>query len=511
MDKERQIKVKTMIRLNRFKDHFIKSIVYFLQFFEDSRLKADQKCVEDYIFDRIDEDGRLMASIHYDLEGLYNIGILGKVRPDRKNINTMANKGNLIGSHIVLDKMERDMKQLEISENRIQAMELIFSDCIFVNSRISSMLMNYVFEEGEDLDYDEHFMPNLMIQEYALALKQRAVLKTNIKNYCGEDDRIKWCEKLLYRFDEKMLRMGIDFMKVQTVLLTMTESPFYSEQVRGISREILRVFKELLVNSRVFKVIIEPDMEFCGEGMGFRDSTKMEIFFMLENDDRFCLRLDFPHKGVDYIHYNLHEPGHPTGVPLNGGAVESLKILCGSQGNFEKLFFIYENQCWFRWNFTEKLYDIFEKDSEPLIKLEKIFSNQCHYKIVGKDAEVTDVREFMTDFTEGLNHMNMSQYFYQKTSHVNIDAVLNRMKIEAVVYDVLTIYYSVNFGRLIYGESYDDIIEKLRIKVVKAMKNMGDSGNRIRLAASGIERLSFEKMMDKIIEELWDADFVETL
>ena len=146
-----------------------------------------------------------------------------------------------------------------------------------------------------------------------------------------------------------------------------------------------------------------------------------------------------------------------------------------------------------------------------MIKLEKIFSDQCHYKIVGKDAEVTDVREFMTDFTEGLNHMNMSQYFYQKTSHVNIDAVLNRMKIEAVVYDVLTIYYSVNFGRLIYGESYDDIIEKLRIKVVKAMKNMGDSGNRIRLAASGIERLSFEKMMDKIIEELWDADFVETL
>ena len=63
MDKSRPVKVKTMIRLNRFEDIFIKSIVYFLQFFEDSSLKADQKCVEDYIFERIDSDGKLMDAM----------------------------------------------------------------------------------------------------------------------------------------------------------------------------------------------------------------------------------------------------------------------------------------------------------------------------------------------------------------------------------------------------------------------------------------------------------------
>ena len=511
MDKSRPVKVKTMIRLNRFEDIFIKSIVYFLQFFEDSSLKADQKCVEDYIFERIDSDGKLMDAIHYNLDCLYNIGVLGKVRPDRKNINTMENKGNLIGVHIALDKIERDMKQLAMSENRIQSMDLIFWDCILVNSRISSILINYVFESGDDLDYDAHFMPNLMIQEYALTLKQRAALKESIREYYGEDERIKWCETLLYRMDARTLEMGIDFMKVQTVLLTIAESPFYGKQVRKIARDILAVFKEVLVNCRVFKVIMEPDMELRESGSGFKDSTKMEIFFMLENDDRFCLRLDFPHKGVDYIHYNLHEPGNTTGLPLGSESIRKFIGICGSLDNFKKLFFVYESQCWFRWNFLEKLYDVFEKGSEQLTELEKVFRKQCHCKIIGEDIEVADVRKFMKCFAEGLNYMNMSQYFSGKTNHVNIDDILNRMKIESIVYEALTIYYTVGFERLMYGKPYDDIVKKLRERVFEAVKKFSDSRTWIRLAEAGIEAMTFEAMMDKITEGLFDAAFVETL
>ena len=33
----------------------------------------------------------------------------------------------------------------------------------------------------------------------------------------------------------------------------------------------------------------------------------MKIFFALENSDRYCLKIDFPHEGAEYLHLNLHE------------------------------------------------------------------------------------------------------------------------------------------------------------------------------------------------------------
>ena len=84
-------------------------------------------------------------------------------------------------------------------------------------------------------------------------------------------------------------------MKIQTALLTLAESTLYSDSVREIAKSIALLFKELWVNSRILKVIIEPSFRNNEFEIGLKKSTKLEIFFSLKNRDRFCPRMDFPY------------------------------------------------------------------------------------------------------------------------------------------------------------------------------------------------------------------------
>lgn len=121
-------------------------------------------------------------------------------------------------------------------------------------------------------------------------------------------------------------------------------------------------FKDLLADVRIQKIEIDTAIASGIIRKGVRTTTGIKIFFALGNMDRYCLRIDFPHKGEAFLHYNLHEPGRENALPLNE---KKYRLLAGKYKHLDELFFHFNNLYWFRSNFVSKLERIApEKDSD---------------------------------------------------------------------------------------------------------------------------------------------------
>lgn len=497
------------VSLENFQDNYEKTLVWLLRYFEDSTLVANQPSVSDFIIDKIGNSEYLMEALDWDLEQLLCLNI-EENEAGREGLYWNLNKGHLLKAHIVLNKIRKDLEAVISSSNRIETLDVVCGDCILVNTSISSVLMNYIFDVSEQLDFSEHFMPNLMIQEYSSVMKKKAFLKSEAEEYPINSEALDWCERVQLELDKSFLEAGIDFMKVQTTLLTLVESPLYSNSVREIAKSIALLFKEMLVNSRILKIIIEPNFINNEFEVGFKKSTKLEIFFSLENGDRFCLRLDFPHEGVSYIHYNLHEPLHATGLPIKYEEIGPVAGLCATLENFEKLFFVYDNLCWFRWNFIKKLHEVFGDKSEQTSELERIFNEQCHYRIVGPEIGEAQVKEFLESFITGLNHMDMANCIYERTGQINIDDMLAKIRIRELLHEwVLAYYYLLMKEALQKGAQFQQEaceagslwqeMERLKQIMVKGIRNNLDANEIEGMFGVNLERESFTDIVDAVM------------
>lgn len=155
------------------------------------------------------------------------------------------------------------------------------------NTYISSLLMDYDFANNENLDFEAFYMPSVCALEYVGAIyRNQRFIKSISKN-------TKWY-KVLKNFEEKSLIREYDklylgtlyaFMELQATLLIMAIGRPYSEAIQKIARQILVVFKDVLVNARIEKIIIDPAIASKAERSGFKKTTGIKIFFALENMD----------------------------------------------------------------------------------------------------------------------------------------------------------------------------------------------------------------------------------
>lgn len=306
------------------------------------------------------------------------------------------------------------------------------------NTYISSLLMDYDFANNENLDFEAFYMPSVCALEYVGAIyRNQRFIKSISKN-------TKWY-KVLKNFEEKSLIREYDklylgtlyaFMELQATLLIMAIGRPYSEAIQKIARQILVVFKDVLVNARIEKIIIDPAIASKAERSGFKKTTGIKIFFALENMDNYCLRIDFPHEGEEYFHYNIHEPGRTTAIPLK--PVE-YRALVKKYGALSELFFEYEGKFWFRNNFLKRLDSKYDCDNylELNQELKKLFHDKAHYQMFAKDIKLTDMKQFIAEFGTALSHMNFGEFVYESTDQDNIDIELQKMKLQEVVYDAM--------------------------------------------------------------------------
>lgn len=357
--------------------------------------------------------------------------------------------------------------------DNLYEMQIISSSA---NIFISSLIMDYDFEDHGSLDFTCKYIPNLMVSEYIGNIYKSEVKQKFFEDTISDmdisfnDNLIDLCQQL----DKEIITTGIAFMQIQTILLLMESSSFYPRHIRKISKDILLLFKDLLANSRIQKIEIDSAISAGVLRKGIRKTTGIKIFFALENNDCYCLRIDFPHDGEEFLHYNLNDPGCETALPLN---VYQYNELIKKYSAVDSLFFHMDNLYWFRNNFIQKLENMSpSKDSNDYEKylifyneMLKLFQKQSHYKMFAHDISKENMIDFIVEFGSALSYMSVSSTSFSDTEVENISLELQKLKLRDILFDSLMFYRYWITKEQFFNHSYDELKQELKSRLLDVL------------------------------------------
>ena len=252
----------------------------------------------------------------------------------------------------------------------------------------------------------------------------------------------------------------------------MESSKLYPVYVSKIAKNILLIFKEMLANSRIEKIEIDSAISAGVIRHGIRKTTGMKIFFALENSDRYCLRIDFPHEGAEYLHLNLHEPHRQTVIPLN---YKQYSMLKKQYGDLSNLFFNFGNMYWFRYDFIEKLnkcslIEGCENNNRNFIAdINAVFFRQSHYSLSDDNITKDNMVDFIAEFGKALIHTQIYETSYFCTEIENIDDKLTKIKLRDIFINAFALYQRFYLEEKIFQKSYKVGYDKLKEKLLNAL------------------------------------------
>ena len=337
----------------------------------------------------------------------------------------------------------------------------------FLNTFIASSLMDYDFRQHDSIDFNSAYHPNqdlckYLMNIYRTDIKLMAVNQDTPLSITLDDS----LSNLNHKLDCKYISGGLAFIKLQAVLLFLSEAPFYSDATHEIAQQIVLFFKDFLLDSRVSRIVVD-NAHLAGVQLnGVKKTTCLKIFFSLTNTDRYCLRIDFPHDDKNYIHYNLHEPYRETGIPIR---ISDYCELVSKYGDLSDLFFEYSNQYWFRYDFLSKL----EHCTNPDLKacLIDLFNNQSHYHVFENTYSDDKMTEFLIELSSALSHMNEAGFIYGRTNDDDIQKILMKCKFEDVLLLAVEQLQALQVFKRVFPKSSeynDDDIRKDLIHYIRA-------------------------------------------
>lgn len=350
----------------------------------------------------------------------------------------------------------------------IQRLQELLAYVSGVNTCISSLLMDYDFDAYGNLDFEDFYMPHVRLLSYVDSIYREQVFIRTVQQTLNETSKKIKTRDLMKEYDRKFLGTSYAFMEIQAILLLMEIGTSYSQTVHKIARQMLIVFKNLLVNARIEKIMIDPAIAAQAKRSGFKKTTGVKIFFALENMDNYCLRIDFPHEGEEYFHYNLHEPGRTTALPLKPF---EYRVLVEKYGLLSELFFEFEGKFWFRNNFMKKLQEKYGSENylELRLDLEKLFHEKAHYKMFNENIEQSEMECFIAEFGGALSHMNFGEFLYEDTGRNDIDEEMRKMKLREVIFDIMMQYYAIKGLEELNDCEYKEKTEKLKARCVEIL------------------------------------------
>lgn len=458
-----------------FSDSFMESLVALLYKYDIAPFCLNDETMKKYLKCFI-ENGSYIDKVfegQYDKMSdltIWKKHFTGKCLRD-KMIFTSKNASYLCSIYMLLFVIKEDLQEGDLYElEKLQEMILYIS---MINTYISSLIMDYDFESYGTLDFNANYMPSLMLTEYLGKMLEIELFRQQYKVIFGQSTlSISRLFELNKKIDREIIMAGISFMQIQAILLLMESSKLYSANVRGIAKNILFVFKEILVDSRIEKIEIDSAISVGVIRQGIKKSTGMKIFFALKNTDRYCLRIDFPHEGIDYLHLNLHEPNRETAIPLN---YKQYSLIKKQYGDLSDIFFKFGNMYWFRYNFMEKLkkHSLIEGgeiDNKRFInEMTKIFFEQSHYRLFDGNITKTDMLEFIAEFGKALIHTQIYETSYSCTEIENIDNVFTKIKLRDVLISAFDIYQTFYLEEKVFQKSYKTAYDKLKKELLNAL------------------------------------------
>ena len=500
-----------------FTNNFSKSLAALLREYNNAPIHLSGKSMAEYLNNFIENGSYICENIHNDYTRLSDQAFWKDVFPEKNpfddNSQTSKNVQYLLSIFMLLYMIHDTLQKPCFYE-----VEHSYSLCRYIscaNAFISSLVMDFDFGDHKGLDFSSKYIPNNMIGEYIFNIykteqSQLLIVGNSELDIDPEED----LSKLVHKLDHDTIMAGVAFMQVQAVLLLLNYSAIYSKNTQKIAKTLIMSFKDLLADVRIQKIEIDTAIASGIIRKGVRTTTGIKIFFALENMDRYCLRIDFPHKGEAFLHYNLHEPGRENALPLNE---KKYRLLAGKYKHLDELFFHFNNLYWFRSNFVSKLERIApEKDSDEYAnylnfreELLDLFYEQGHYRIFGDDKRddtsnaisESDMRTFVAEFGTALSQMPEAGVFYSDTGIDNISSELTRIKIKDILYYFLTLYQECIYKEQLLEKSLQREKEKIKTKLLDILFC---SYKEIVIQYGEYKDLA-ELSLKEILELVWEA------
>lgn len=457
-----------------FSDKFTESLVALLYKYDVVPARLKDKDMKRYLRNFIENGSYIDEIFDGKYDNMSDLTIWEKnfmegCLPDKK-VFTSRRASYLCTIYMLLFIIKTDLQEGNLYENeKLQNMCLTAS---MINTFISSLIMDYDFDKYGTLDFNANYMPSPMLREYLEVMYKTELLQ---QQYMEMFEQTKLLDSRLIqlnkKIDREIIMTGISFMQIQAILLLMESSKLYPVHVRKIAKSILFIFKEILANSRIEKIEIDPAI-FAGViRPGIRKTTGIKLFFSLENTDRYCLRIDFPHEGVDYLHLNLHEPHRQTAIPLN---YKQYNMLKKQYGDLSNLFFSFGNMYWFRYDFIEKLnkdslVEGRENNSSFIVDIETIFFEQSHYRLFDDNITKNNMLDFIAEFGKALIHTQIYETSYSYTEVENIDDKLTKIKLRDILISAFSLYQRSYLEEKVFQTSYKIVYDELKKKLLNVM------------------------------------------
>lgn len=305
---------------------------------------------------------------------------------------------------------------------------------------VNLALSDFIMEDylGKNFDYSRHFMPSPRIGEIPHNL--RGLL------YCYEYlKQIKQFVNplllLYFEMSRETIESKLNYLKLQLALCCIKRSPQYSICERRLAKQIIDILLDFLFDCNIHKVFINSNKFFDAtvpvEKRGSRnETTRLQVFFSISNEDIFCLRIDLPHKGEEYLHLNLEEgigdKVKSIGIPLQLTGVNKSMLwkLCGE--NYGKLFFDYENLIWFRSDFL-CLLDKWIEDEENKKMIKKLYRHQCHLKIYVQGVKEQDSVRVLNELNDYLIKFKVHQLTGKRLTKETVNTSLEISRIRKFI------------------------------------------------------------------------------
>lgn len=458
-----------------FSDRFTESLMALLYKYDIAPVRLKDEDMKKYLRYFIENGSYIDEIFDGQYDNMSNLAIwktnfMDGCLPDEK-IFTSGKASYLCTIYMLLFVIKTDLQEGDLYEiEKLQNMSLMAS---MINTFMSSLIMDFDFESFYKLDFNANYMPGPMLTEYIGGMYKTELLKQQYMETLGQTTLLE--SKLIElnrKIDREILVTGISFMQIQAILLLMESSKLYSVYVSKIAKNILLIFKEMLANSRIEKIEIDSVISAGVIRRGIRKTTGMKIFFALENSDRYCLRIDFPHEGAEYLHLNLHEPHRQTAIPLN---YKQYSMLKKQYGDLSNLFFNFGNMYWFRYNFIEKLdkcslIEGCENNNKNFIAdIKAVFFRQSHYRLFDDNITKDNMVDFIAEFGKALIHTQIYETSYFCTEIENIDDKLTKIKLRDIFINAFALYQRFYLEEKIFQKSYKVGYDKLKEKLLNAL------------------------------------------
>ncbi len=374
-------------------------------------------------------------------EDIFNLNEISKIKmSDNIITDTSINiKGSYVGILLLeCNKIDREIATVLINDNFNE----VFSKIRNLNFRFLNLNIYYrnitikrLMSSKSFTFESNHSLFHFLEKDVANFIR---FLENTSKNSNNKNNELI---KVNLKFLVNEFHLKFNVLRFVLSFLVFLESPFYENSKKDLVEDLFKIMSEILFNTELHDIYIEQSDFLKEKNINLRGSkdktTHVQIFFSLENMDVFCLRFDLPHKGEPYLHFNLHEIGRESGIPLRkdeyADCVKEYKDL-------DNIFFEFENKYWFRNRFLEKL-EKSELENEKKEKFKLLFKEKSHLKI----ADVNDNEEL---FLETFSHLK--KIFYATLGNntnvmpkecVDIDDKLFRialkLKIKAHLYDYM--------------------------------------------------------------------------